>query len=439
MSPLLVSVLFLLTFGPKVYGFDLISATSVAVLVCHAWVGKAVHRAILPYVALLLAAAAYAMVVAAVNGAADLYHVLRTGRAVLNFAAAYALVVLYMERYEARFPDRLLADLFIVIALHGTLMAAMYASTGMRDVVYRLTGFHESYARSGEGIRISGLTEGLGTLSVTQAAGLWMALFVRHLFVGRVQQTLFVLAVVFVALSVALSGRTGQVLAVVFVPMAWTLSLGRAWRRRVRASFGDGRISPLSVLVALAVVVVLIGVTSDDVRSRFVNETFPHAAEPFTTLAEEGRLATRSTDDVLEDQFFLPSSVWVTIFGNSNSGRGALPYVPSDTGVVRILFGLGLIGSIIIYAFYALATVHALKIYRRHEGLTVVAVLFCAGIMVANFKTVLALTRNGFTVTACLVAATVLVGQRSWYSPQTRDRDVRKDNPVPTPSTSVSP
>lgn len=418
MHALLVLLLFGLTFGPKVSGFDVISATALLLVVRHLMSSRVIHAGVLAYALLLVGALGYAATITAVYGAADLYHVLRIGRALLNFAGAYALVTWYASRYEGRFADRLLADLFIVIALHSALMAAMYISPSLRDGIYATTGFDESYDKATAGWRISGLTEGLGTLSVTQAAGLLIAPFARHMFPGLLRQMAFGIAVLLVALSVVLSGRSGLVLAAVFMPIVLMVAHGRRWRRSAVWSYRSVKANRAAVVLAVILAVVTINTLDREVRERMATRTMPHAFEMIRSLLDDEGLQTASTTDVIEDQFFLPDSASVLLFGNSNSGRGALEDIPSDTGAVRMLFGLGLIGSSLVYIFYVAAMVQAWQVRHLHRGVALVSLLFSLGVMIANFKTVLALTRNGFTISATLIVATILLFRSELASPE---------------------
>lgn len=197
-------------------------------------------------------------------------------------------------------------------------------------------------------IRSSGLSSAAGDgLSFLQCLGAMCATVMSATAHAKVRQIAWALIAALCLASIVLAGRTGFVLFAVFV-----LVMG------LRASMIGGLLRTASI-VAVAIVAIA-GVTllalPAETMAMLVDRVLPHAFEFIGRyLAGEG-LGTSSTDD-LRAMFFLPSDQETLLLG---SGHFADPLVAmsnfmgTDIGYVRTVFYVGIVGSLLVYAWYGL-------------------------------------------------------------------------------------
>ncbi|MDI6773069.1 MAG: hypothetical protein QME77_10875, partial [bacterium] len=409
------TVLFALTFGPKLIGvFDIIAITSAGLIGYHALKRRPVGAKITSIASLLAGLLAYSLTVTILSGTGDLFYAGRAGRALLNVLGAYVLCDLFRRVYGPVWIRRVIEVMFWVITVHAVVMIVMYVYPALGEAIYTVTLSVEPQAKIMIGWRSTGLTEGLGTTSVTQSVGILLAPLLLALRPHLGERVLLLAGSAAIVVSIMISGRTGLFLAVPYVAIGSILAL------RIRPPAGGRSMGHL--LIGLAVIAasgwVLYQALPEEARQRLQVITIPHALEGLYTLSEAGEFRIRSAEDVLEDQFFLPDSLAVLLFGTGESGRGAGAYVRSDVGYVRFIFGIGLIGSLLVYSFYLLVLLHARRAFRYAPILGWVTTISTLGFLAAHAKTAVALTRNGLTITSLLLMACILADPRRGLPPQ---------------------
>ncbi len=195
-------------------------------------------------------------------------------------------------------------------------------------------------------IRSAGLSSAAGDgLSFLQCLGAMCATVMAATATSRGRQVAWALTAALCLASIVLAGRTGFVLFAVF---ALVMSL--------RASMIGGLLRTAGiVLVAFLVIAgcALLALPAETLNT-LTYKVLPHAFEFIGRyLAGEG-IGTSSTD-AMRNMFFLPSDEKTLLLG---SGHFADPliqksnYMNTDIGYVRTVFYVGVVGSLLVYAWY---------------------------------------------------------------------------------------
>ena len=427
-SLLFVSV-FLFIFGWKHGIFiDLISVWSLCLFFVVLIRNPHVHPGILVLVAMSLGLVVYASAVVAVNGAVDTQIALRSARALINLLGGASLAYLYWGRYgAAQLLPYVTLHLYLALTVHALLILLMFLQPDLRAFVYRMTSaasFVNINSPFLEGLRIPGLTYGLANTSVLQLGGLLLLLPVARYWRRRPLVLVGVLCgAPLLLLSLLLTGRTGLLLGILFVPAAWVLSGIRrgntrsVGKRADRAGRSLGRVA--RAMATLAVVGVFVFVVVRNLPSFFYTFTLPYAEEVLEFLGQGGR--TRTTE-ILAAGYFRPDSVAETLFGSSNLGRGDLGYIESDSGYVLMLHAIGLIGSTLLALpyLYGMRLMLALRKHARHVAVAGGFILLST--VVLHFKEIGMMTRNQWSVQCFLMCAGLLYLRHVRESPVPAER-----------------
>jgi O-antigen ligase len=301
---------------------------------------------------------------------------------------------LYRKEYGEHFVEPLVWNLFFVGTIHSTIMVTAFLSPDFRDMLYQYVALSEE----GEAfvlfnLRSPGLTSGGGAaLSVTQAAmlicGSFAALESRKQY-GWFQVGLFTICVLLLLTSVLLSGRTGMVVLMLWIII--NLMLSPVFLRRIKRN-AMANLGKFFVLASCMVVVLYF------VDYSKYDKALSQAFEFYYNWEETGIPSTESSSEIISTMYFFPSNLMDLFFGTSNFGRGSrLPYLASDVGYVRFIFGIGLIGTILCFAFYILIFLQAIRIRNTSKILSILLVYFVFTVFVVNFKELFFVQIQGWT------------------------------------------
>lgn len=149
---------------------------------------------------------------------------------------------------------------------------------------------------------------------------------------------------------------------------------------------------------------------SADVQERFKREK--ERLVDLLTPYERGGAGTQTgaaakiIDDYLYDW---PENPRVFIFGNATSSRpkGSPHFVRADPGYILDVYGIGLIGLLLMLLFYVICLWHAAKCFSYHKWLGFAAFLYAVAALLVNGKVRFALAREGFTISVVLLVACV--------------------------------
>lgn len=388
----LITAVFLLFFGPRVFGsflFDLISITSVAVfLLALAKSGVRTVLAHLPMALVLLfgLSALYSLVVIAITGNVNFFFTLRSLRCVVNLLGVVGIVVLYRERYQQGWGRFLVSHVFLSIGLHSSIMVGQFFVPEFNAAVADLAGME--HFKLG---RVAGLTNSYNTLNIVTV----FAVLIGMAYYAEIRTVLpaysifgFLLVQLF---SLLLAGRFAAILGILLVLLLLLLVIVR--RGFIRA-FGG------LTLVSLLVLSVAVGI-EPEFKDRLFDSTLVHYIEAVSDVLFHGDLTQsyigRTADVVINEMWFLPETPHQLWFGNGFEGRDQINYVASDVGYVLIIFGNGILGLALILLVFFLLAISGAKAARRGDraGILLLALVFLC--LAVSVKEQALLTRHAFT------------------------------------------
>lgn len=397
--------LFLFVFGWKVTEFvDLISLTSLLlVLYWYGQRGRGLPGNQLAIVVSLGLAAAYAATVVTLTGGEDPQVALRAVRALLALLAGLALVGMYGSRFDGEALRVLVAHLYFVIGLHAMIICVMYLNDDLRTWVYDAIGtldYVNANAPVLLGLRVTGLTYGLASTSITQFAGLILLLPVLSMNRGRKWLRLAAwLMVPAIVAALFLTGRSGLAMAAVALPTV--LALG----------FITGHGGFRGVGLATGVVACIIGLL---LVSGYLDSLFPQklaynverASEILQLLDDPARSPTFLA---VREMYFLPRTDLGFLFGSGSLGRGDVRYIPSDVGVILLIFSVGVVGLLLTVLPFLIGLNQVAMFSTVDWYLRISASVVLIASLVFSFKELALLTRNMWSVQVILIGAVTLV------------------------------
>jgi hypothetical protein len=397
-SGILFALLFLLIFGPRLFGSDLLDIISIvsfglaALFVVNKKVRSNSARLggfpiLLFYLALI-----YSIIIVITSTHPEFYHPLRFLRIVINYLAAYALCGLYFHHFEKNFIDHLMEHIFWAIALHGLILIIQYINPDFRQFLYNVSGNPNEKVT-----RVTGLTISYGILSVVQGFGIVVAIFLRRDSWAHWKKLFFIPAFTIIVISLLLSGRSGLYLMTVVTVIAILIH----FRQTIQ--------NPKFFLLLAGVIFLLIltpRLIPNGVVYRFRTRTQPHILEPITSYQERGTFISGSVETVLTKMYFLPEDFRTLVFGSSISGRDSI-YIPSDVGYVLQIYGLGIIGTMIIIMFYIYSFFVAWRWWPNNRAIAYLLFSLTCALLILNAKEQALLTRHAFTLSSLLIT--------SWY------------------------
>ncbi len=399
--------LFLMIYAPKigVWG-EMISFVSILLIIRASTVGAiepfAVRRLrswLMMFFAVLFL---YSLLIVVINPGFNTYYLLRFGRTSLQFLGSYALIRLYYRKYYDGMADKLLLHLYWAIAAHATIMLLMYFVPPLRFFILNILGVTMA-TKSGPaffaGKRVGGLTVALDTLSFVQSVG--VLLF--PLVIGQLRGYKAILgsaALVIIGFSIFISGRTGTIILILFMPIVLLYA-----RKRAVTLFL--KLGAAALILAIAVALIT---PSAEVQTYLTGEK-----ERLMTLLkpyEEGGTGLQTgapgklIDDYLHDW---PTDLGVFLFGNSTSSRaeGSRYFVSADPGYILDTYGIGIVGLSLMLSFYIVCLWHARKCFPYHKSLALFSLLYAVQSLIVNGKVRFALAREGFTISVVLLVASV--------------------------------
>lgn len=405
----LFGITFIFIFGWKVTEIvDLILLSSLGIAAWVYVVSKGrIARHELEIAGSLVLLVIYSTGVTIVFGAVDLQSALRAVRALLNFAGALGLVAIYYAAYRERAAQRIAIAIYLSVTLHAILICLMFASPGLRALVYGVAStldYVNANAPILLGLRIPGLTYGLASTSVVQFTGILLLPLMLRATAGSMLSRLSLwLSVVPLLVSIFLTGRTGLLFTLACIPLLLVFS-GRDARpvNPAQASSAVWRWIPLAFVgIGVAVIALRYGESLQETFSY----TIKHSSEIFEIMESGGSRTT----ETLSNMYFLPDEASTVLFGSSNLGRGALGYIESDVGYIKLIFAVGCLGLLLYLVPYLAGLRLAAHCYLRCDRmLALVTVLSLAAGLLLNFKELALLTRNQWSIQSMLIAACAL-------------------------------
>jgi hypothetical protein len=212
-------------------------------------------------------------------------------------------------------------------------------------------------------VRVRGFANAGGAgLSLVQGIGAYLSFFLFYSEKKSHYKILYLLITFLIASSTIPVGRTGligfslMIFAFLFI-----------------STLSDQKISQIMSFIKYVAVGIIVAVFSYKIfvtyeYQLFLEERiFPFAFELFLNFSTSGNVTTDSTED-LKTMLFLPDSLKTFFIGDGFWEYGDGNYMNTDSGYLRVLFAVGVIGLLLFYvplfAIFWISVLYAEKQYR---------------------------------------------------------------------------
>lgn len=408
-------ITFIFIFGWKVTELaDLIFLSSlVLIFTTFVVLKRALTRYTIIMFLLLLSLSTYSLLVFILNESTDIQFALRSIRSMINFVGGVALAHLYWKFYGRKVVQYIPLHIFFALVLHGLLITLMYLIEELRLFIYNLTSAYSIVNPNTpflRGYRIPGLTYGLATTSVLQMFGLLLIPIVLHYWAKNFRRILIVIfSSILLVISILLTGNTGLLIAIFLFPITVIIS----YKDFIFRTLSVKMLKKFSKYIIIILIIIiffhkpLLSIMPD----HFFNYTLNKAKEVqefFTNMGE-----TRTTY-ILKEMYHLPQNPWVFLFGSSELARGEPGKTPSDVGWVRVIFAVGVIGTILMLLpfLYSIFKAKHVLVLDRHLGTVVIAILLSS--IILHFKEMGMYTRNAWSVQSLLIGTCFILLKNNW-------------------------
>ena len=209
---------------------------------------------------------------------------------------------------------------------------------------------------------------------------------------SKIKRFLIILTLPLLFVSMLISGRSGLFIGLLMVPVAlWYFS----------RNFSIKKVCMSSVGVILLGLVVFSCCAVNLLPEKLTNYTFNTNKEVFDALVFQGF----TVNHLVDNMFFLPDTVYDSIFGCGNLGRTDYDYIESDVGYVRSIYAVGILGTVLTILPYLWGIYIYWKKRNQNETLAFAAIAIFLASLILNFKELALLTRNQWTIQALLLVS----------------------------------
>jgi hypothetical protein len=285
------------------------------------------------------------------------------------------LLAIWMVRRDYAFHHVVLV-LHTVIVTQAVLIVATFLSWEFRLLTLDLLHDVESNVDALHPFRVRGLTHATGAkLSAFQAVGLFLTSYLLQARGGLLRHLYLTASVPVLLLSILLTGRVGF-LAIVLVALMVLLSGLQAGAISRRLVGGVVLASVAMVLAAFSFESVYLATGGrqmpwgEDVLAGVLR----WVTDEFSLYYTERTLLTGTAGVLLREHWFWPDSASLFLFGDPRTWGVAR--IHSDVGVIRVLFGTGALGAVLLYAGAVGMLVVTVRNLRASADRWLVAALF---------------------------------------------------------------
>lgn len=304
----------------------------------------------------------------------------------------------------------------VLFFINSLFVVAFIFVPAFRDIVATRWAFFDNEHWAEHGMRSIDSVSGGG---FSGAFTFVLFFFILHYhFRGRVFGTLVEATVkVAMVLAIFLLARSGIVLLVAGVCINFALGLMRAWYAKDSSSLhvsGSDLAFPLLVTCGVVTLFLMLPEEARQWAFEFVTEDFQ-----FST--------PRSAERIAQDMYFAPKSLQDLVFGTGAFGRSLDgPYIESDVGYVRVLFAVGIMGSVTFWLpLVGLFCAAVLRFARDGSIEARLTAIFAGLCIIANFKELFFFSRVGGVI---LLIMLLLYSRRSLPSDRAETKGLQASN-----------
>lgn len=301
----------------------------------------------------------------------------------INILNAYIIANLYIENYQLDAGLKIIEHVFYACSIHALIMLLAFLMPDFSRILYSFVILNDTGEEFIElGVRSPGLTNSGGDhLSMIQAIGFicgYQLLLNYKLNLKKV--ILYVLCFVLLIISIMLSARSGYILLFIgCIYLTYKQASARIWNLKINKKLVY--VTSATIIIALTSFILIYYLLEKSEYSRLFNRAF----EFILNYQQTGSFSTNSTD-AMSSMYFLPSSEYHLLFGSADFGRNINTngFLHSDIGYVRLIYGSGLIGILLIALPFILIYYQARKI--KFEPLSLITIAILIVIAIFNFK-----------------------------------------------------
>lgn len=326
----------------------------------------------------------YGVIVIIFNGYISYELLFLAIKAIIYPSACYFLVAFYYRFYKDRFHLKIISQLFWVLTMHSVVIIAMFLSDGMRNYIYSISDVSDLMRTQVGTYRIAGFSGGGGALlSMVQGFSILLVpLILKH----RLIKSLWLLLMITInIIAIFLTGRTGLIISFLFFPVVYASYLQK--------NILSVLLRFMLMLIILAVVVIMLslvftkyipGEILDYFSEKSIDRMFDWYTDP----------TRKNTIELLLESIHLPDLNFIGyLFGSSSLGRLEGFWYHTDIGYLRILYGAGIVGSILLYALYLYLLLQSVFRFNRNL-LYRVSIIFLLLFFVLQFKELMLFARH---------------------------------------------
>jgi hypothetical protein len=115
----------------------------------------------------------------------------------------------------------------------------------------------------------------------------------------------------------------------------------------------------------------------------------------------------------VRDMYILPERDMALAFGTGNLGRSEIRYIPSDAGVILIIYAVGLVGLGLMLLPFIIGLPYMWRLRRADAYLALAGLSILASSLVFNLKELALLTRNMWSLQVILLAAATAIASNA--------------------------
>jgi len=235
--------------------------------------------------------------------------------------------------------ERVLYSILLATLIQAIVMILMYLNSDFNDIINTV---FDKDQRLLEWSRVSGLQDRGGDgLSMNQCLGALTGLvLINKGSVGLKRKILIFISISTIVISSLLAGRSGFLLFIISTIVA--LYYYKFYKKKI-------------FYYSLSIIMVLVCLLNNHIITRALDvsrgydDPIFRALEPLRAYTTDSSIRTSSTDILLQRMIIFPSG-YRFIFGNFEYGREGSEYISTDIGYLRLLFGSGIVGLILLVA-----------------------------------------------------------------------------------------
>jgi len=313
-------------------------------------------------------------------------------RALVIFLGLYSFAASFAERHGYKAFDLGISLAFYAVVLHALIMIFEFVWPAFREFMASIV-LSTTLIKSYLSYRMPGLA-GAGGAQVSMAQSLGLILACHMIVKPNIRHGLIVgLGFFLIIISLVLSGRSGFVILLIFIPLSF-----------VFYSISEKRmiLGPTIVKTAIlfSVAIVLSALFYDSLVDKFPSlET----AVLRTTDTWHGYQRTGQFNDLtlnaLAQMFIIPQNFLHLLFGKASYlQNNGIHIIPTDIGYFLIIWGYGFLGSLLHYLFYFILIYNVIGssfIDRRDK---LICILLLGAVLLFNAKEIVVFSKMSFPI-----------------------------------------